>query len=649
MGSNEGDGTVGHDAVRSFTKDAERAGTVADLLVTRFERRWPIAERALRAVYGDAITAEIGRRASALLVDASASRPAVLQALDLRRDADPLWFQHERMIGYVAYTDRFVGRLDALAERAAYLCELGVTYLHLMPLLQPRPGDSDGGYAVMDYDAVDPRVGSMADLEALATRLRDERISLCVDFVMNHTAREHAWAVAALAGDPAKRAYYHVFPDRTLPDQYEATLREVFPDFSPGNFTQVGDEWVWTTFNEFQWDLDYANPDVFLEMLGVMLRLANRGVEILRLDAAPFIWKRMGTDCENQPEVHHLLTAYRALTAVAAPALLLKAEAIVPREQLLPYLGTALAPGDPERTECNLAYHNQLMVLLWSSLATNSARLMSNALQRMGDIPHDATWVNYVRCHDDIGWAITGEDAASVGWNQFAHRDFLNAFYSGEFPMSFARGVRFQQHQATGDARISATAASLCGVEDALDRDDPAALDAALTRLELVYAITFSFGGIPLIYMGDEIALCNDHTFATDPAHANDNRWLHRPEMDWVAAARRDDPASLEGRVFAMFARLARTRAAVPELRGGAAVRVLPQDDERVFAFVRRHRREAPIWVVANFGDRTTVVHSEALRAHEHAPSRCVLSAPGVELIGDSITLPPKSWAWLLH
>ncbi len=619
------------------------------MLVTRFERRWPIAERALRAVYGDDVAAQIGRRAISQLVDACIARRPELHSLDHRRDADPLWFQHQRMIGYVAYTDRFAGRLDAVAGRAPYLRELGVTYLHLMPLLQPRLGDNDGGYAVMDYDAVDPQLGTMADLEGLATMLRDQHISLCVDVVMNHTAREHAWAVAARTGDASKRAYYHLFPDRTLPDQYEQTLREVFPDFAPGNFTQLGNEWVWTTFNEFQWDLDYSNPDVFLEMLGVMLRLANRGVEILRLDAAPFIWKRMGTDCENQPEVHHLLTAYRALTAVVAPALLLKAEAIVPREQLVPYLGTALAPGDPERTECNLAYHNQLMVLLWSSLATNDGRLMSNALTGMGDIPHDSTWVTYIRCHDDIGWAITGEDAASVGWNQFAHRDFLNAFYSGEFAMSFARGAKFQENDETGDARISGMTASLCGIEDAIDRDDDAALDAALARLEMLYAITYAYGGIPLIYMGDEIALRNDRDFAADPAHADDNRWLHRPRMDWDAAARRTDATSLEGRVFAIFRRLAEARTALPELRGGASVRMLQQGDDRLFAFVRRHRREAPIWVVANFGDRTMVVNRKALWAHDQMPGQCVLASEGVEMAGTSLTLPSHGWAWLVH
>ena len=635
--------------IGDFATEAARAGTDADVLVTRFERRWPNAERALRAVYGDDIAAQIGQRVVTQLVDASIARRPELHALDHRRDADPLWFQHQRMVGYVAYTHRFAGRVAAVAERAPYLRELGVTYLHLMPLLQPRPGDNDGGYAVMDYDAVDPRLGTMTDLEGLATTLRGEHISLCVDVVMNHTAQEHAWAVAARGGDVSKRAYYHLFPDRTLPDQYEQTLREVFPDFAPGNFTALGDEWVWTTFNEFQWDLDYSNPDVFLEMLGVMLRLANRGVEILRLDAAPFIWKRIGTDCENQPEVHHLLTAYRALTAVVAPALVLKAEAIVPREQLVPYLGTALAPGDPERTECNLAYHNQLMVLLWSSLATNDGRLMSNALTGMGDIPHDSTWVTYIRCHDDIGWAITGEDAASVGWNQFAHRDFLNAFYSGEFAMSFARGAKFQENDETGDARISGMTASLCGIEDAIERNDDDALDAALARLEMLYAITYAYGGIPLIYMGDEIALRNDRDFAADPGHADDNRWLHRPRMDWDAAGRRTDPTSLEGRAFAILRRLADARAALPELRGGASVRMLQQGDDRLFAFVRRHRREAPIWVVANFGDRTMVVNQKALYAHDQMPNRCVLASDGVEMAGPNITLPPHGWAWLLH
>ena len=621
------------------------------LMSTRFDRRWPAAERALRAVYGDALDG-FRSRIVATLDEFAAARSDELQQLDLRREAEPMWFQHERMIGYVAYADRFTGRLDGIADRIDYLRELGVTYLHLMPLLLPRPGDNDGGYAVADYDQVDPAVGSMADLEALARQLRESGISLCIDVVMNHTAQEHPWAVAAQAGDAAKHAYYITFPDRTLPDQYEETLREVFPEFAPGNFTLVDGmgttgRWVWTTFNEFQWDLDYANPDVFIEMLGVMLRLANRGIEVLRLDAAPFIWKRLGTYCENQPEVHHLLTAYRALTAIVAPSLLLKAEAIVPREELVAYLGAELEPGDPQRNECNLAYNNQLMVQLWSSLAATEGRLMSNVLASMGQAPHDSAWCTYVRCHDDIGWAITGEDAASVGWDQFAHRDFLNEFYSGEFAMSYAHGAKFQENDETGDARISGTTASLCGIEDALLRNDDAALDVALRRMELLYAVTYAFGGIPLVYMGDEIGLRNDDDWAADPADADDNRWMHRPHMDWPAAERRAIDGSLEQRVFSIFTRLAAARAALPEVRAGGTVDILRQGDDRLFAFARRHRRENPMWMVSNFGDRTLVVKPQALYTHDVLPAQCVLSGAGAEMIDDVITLPPLGWVWL--
>lgn len=638
-----------------FASMALGLGRAGDLLATRFERRWPAAERSLRAVYGDRLDGFSDRIVS-LLIDFGKRRSDELQALDHRREAEPMWFQHQRMIGYVAYTERFVGRLDLLADRIGYLRELGVTYLHLMPLLQSRDGENDGGYAVVDYDSVDARIGSMDDLEALAKRLRDDGISLCIDVVINHTAREHEWAVAALGGDTTKQAYYHIYPDRTVPDQYELTLREVFPDFAAGNFTAVdgfgrpgSPSWVWTTFNDFQWDLNYSNPDVFLEMLAVMLRLANRGIEVLRLDAGPFIWKRPGTDCENQPEVHHLLTAFRALTAVVAPALLLKAEAIVPRDELVEYLGAALAPGDPERNECNLAYNNQLMVQLWSSLAAGDGRLMSNVLASMAQVPHDSSWCTYVRCHDDIGWAITGPDAATVGWNQFAHRDFLNQFYSGEFAMSYARGARFQENEATGDARISGTTASLCGIEDAVLRGDDVAVDTALKRLELLYAVTYGYGGIPLLYMGDELGLTNDYAFADTPANAADNRWLHRPQMDWNAAARRNQTGALEARVFGSFIRLGAVRAKLPELRAGGSVAILRQGDDRLFAFARRHRREDPLWMLANFGDRTLTVKRRALWTHDVLPSRCALSGAGADLIDDVVTLPPLGWVWLLR
>ncbi|MCB9445123.1 MAG: alpha-amylase, partial [Ardenticatenaceae bacterium] len=348
------------------------------------------------------------------------------------------------MVGYVAYPERFSPdhTLNGIAGKIPYLKELGVTYFHLMPLLQPRLGQNDGGYAVMDYRQVKSELGTMADLAGLAGQLRQNDVSLCIDLVCNHTAKEHEWAQKAMAGDPVYQDYYLTFPDRTLPDQYEQTVREIFPEFKAGSFTyyeQMG-RWVWTTFNEFQWDLNYSNPAVFAEMLDILLFLANQGVEVLRLDAVAFMWKRMGTDCENQPEAHAILQAFRALSRMAAPGLLLKAEAIVPPPQLVPYLGI----GEATNKECEVAYHNVFMVMLWSSLAERKVALMTHALQKMPAIPSSTSWLTYIRCHDDIGWAVTEEDAAAVGLNGYLHRSFLSDFYSGRFEGTFARGATFQ-------------------------------------------------------------------------------------------------------------------------------------------------------------------------------------------------------------
>ncbi len=543
-------------------------------------------------------------------LEAAAARPAPLRLLDRRREIDPGWFQRSRMIGYVCYADRFAGSLRGVRDHLDYLAELGVTYLHLMPLLQPRDGDSDGGYAVADYGAVDPRLGSMADLEMLAAELHGRGMALCIDLVLNHTAREHEWARKALAGDPACREMYLIYPDRVIPDAYEATLPEVFPDTAPGSFSEVpGLGWVWTTFHEYQWDLNYANPAVFRHMLAVMLTLANRGVDVLRLDAAPFLWKRPGTDSQNQPEAHLLLQAFRALTRLAAPGLVLKAEAIVGPEMLVQYLGAH----DRYQPECDLAYDNQLMVMLWSTLATRDVRLAGHALSRRRPAPVPTAWVSYLRCHDDIGWAVSDADAAAVGLGGFEHRRFLNEFFAGRFPGSFARGAMFQDNPATGDARISGMAASLCGIEGAAAAGDEAELTLALRRLESLYAVVFSFGGIPLIYMGDELALPNDPGWAGDPGQAHDNRWMHRPRMDWARAARRSDPASVEGRAFAALRGLARARQDLLALRSGGTTDILPTGNQSVLAYRRAHPRSAPFLSLTNFSDASQAVDAEII------------------------------------
>ena len=443
----------------------------ADAFLARLETLSFDITGPLGRLYGG--VADVHKLATQLVLDAlqaAAARPADLRRLDRRREIDPAWFQRSRMIGYVCYADRFAGSLPGIRQHLDYLVELGVTYLHLMPLLRPRAGESDGGYAVADYDQVDPRIGTMADLQALAGDLHERGMALCVDLVLNHTAREHEWARKALAREPGYREMYLIYPDRTEPDAYERTLPEVFPDIAPGSFTQVrGLGWVWTSFHEYQWDLNYANPAVFRAMLGTMLALANRGIDVLRLDAVPFLWKRMGTDCQNQPEAHLLLQAFRALTRLAAPGLVLKAEAIVSPEMLAPYLGGH----DRFRPECDLAYDNQLMVMLWSSLATRDVRLAERALSHRRAAPAPTSWVTYVRCHDDIGWAVSDADAAAAGIDGFAHRRFLSDFYAGRFPGSFGRGALFQDNPATGDARISGMAASLCGIEAALEARRP--------------------------------------------------------------------------------------------------------------------------------------------------------------------------------
>jgi amylosucrase len=578
-----------------------------------------------------------------VVADALERRPRPLRVLDRRREVDPGWFQRSRMIGYVAYVDRFAGTLDGVRRRLGYLEELGVTYLHLMPLLRARPGDSDGGYAVADYREVEPRLGTMNDLAALAEDLHERRISLCIDLVLNHTAAEHEWAMKARAGDPAYRDRYLVFPDRTLPDEYQRTLPDVFPDTSPGSFTSVpGLGEVWTSFNDFQWDLNWSNPDVFREMLDTILFLANRGVDVFRLDAVPFMWKRMGTNCQNQPEVHLLVQALRGLVRVAAPGVIFKAEAIVGPEQLVQYLGAH----DRYRPECDLAYHNQLMVQLWSALAARDARLATHALRRLRPAPAPTSWVTYLRGHDDIGWAISDADAAAVGVGGATHRRFLIDFYAGRHPGSFARGSDFQPNPDSGDARTSGMAAALSGITAALETGDEAALDPAVRRLVTLYAVVYSFGGIPLVYMGDEIGLSNDPNWAADPAHAADNRWMHRPPMDWRAAERRDDPATVAGRVFAAFRDLGAARRAQLALRAGGQTELVDTGNPRVLGYYRRHPRSGTVLVLANFSDDAEEVPAHLV--HSLFGARVTASSAGNGgLTGPSIRLDAWGFRWI--
>ncbi len=553
------------------------------MFAARLQRWWPDLVAPLSQVYGEAAPA-LADELVALAERAFTERSDRLHVRDLERMLRPDWLQDPAMIGYAAYTERFAGNLSGVVDHIPYLDELGVRYLHLMPLLRPRDGDSDGGYAVADYRSVRPDLGSMEDLASLAESLHDAGMNLVLDLVLNHVAKEHEWGQRARAGEAAYRDYFYVFPDREFPDAYERSLPEVFPDFAPGNFTW--DEelagWVWTTFNEFQWDVNWGNPAVFKEYASIILDLANRGVDVLRLDAIAFMWKRMGTDCQGEPEVHAITQALRALTRIACPAVAFKAEAIVAPTKLLAYLGA----GERTGKVSDLAYHNSLMVQAWSMLAAGDVRLAAHALGALPAKPSTTTWLTYLRCHDDIGWAIMDEDAAAVGVTGPGHRRFLADWYDGSFPGSPATGLVFQHNPANDDRRTSGSAASLAGLERART---PQEVDLAISRLRLANALVMGWGGIPVIWSGDELAQTNDPAWDTEPGHEEDNRWAHRPRLDWVRAQSRHDSETVAGRVFSGLARLGQVRGSLPHLHASVETRVEPVDDPGVLVTVRDH------------------------------------------------------------
>lgn len=618
----------------------------ADLRVAARADHWtPFLREVLQRLYGSVTDVDdLVAEALSIATEGARRRRPSLRMLDIERETDPAWFQDPSIIGYVAYAELFGGTLKGVEQRLDYLSDLHVRYFHLMKVLRARDGANDGGYAVLDYRDVDPALGTWADLEHLADSLHERGISLCLDLVMNHTAREHEWAEKARAGSKHHRDFYLVYPDRTEPDRYEETLPDVFPEMAPGNFTWDDQlqGWVWTTFNTYQWDLNYANPEVLLEMLRIMVDLANAGVDVLRLDAVAFTWKRVGTNCQNQPEAHLIAQAYRALLAIAAPATLLKAEAIVAPSDLLPYLGVHRL----ERPECHLAYHNQLMVMLWSSLASGDASLASGAMAALPATPTSAGWVNYVRCHDDIGWAVSDADADAVGINGFAHRNFLAAFYRGDFAGSFADGVPFSSNPDAGDERTCGSAAALCGVGRAVRGGDPVSIDIAMRRLELVYGVMFGFPGVPLVYMGDELALDNDRTYLTDTEKADDSRWIHRPAMPWDVAARRATPGAIEHRMYSTVQRMVAVRGSTPAMAAGGETWIHRYDDTAVFAWARRHQRLGRFFGMANFSSRDAKAPAEALQWAGLERPRAVLGEQHVRITDAGFVLAPLSVVW---
>lgn len=617
----------------------ESHNQVWEAFETRLRREWERLFRLLVHLYGwqydffyhlEQILATAAR--------AWAERPAYLKQLDGEREKNPLWFQSEEMVGGVLYVDLFSDKLASLPEHISYFKQTGLTYLHLMPLFAVPHGDNDGGYAVSDYRAINPDIGTMEELAALSRILHEEGISLVLDFVMNHTSDDHIWAQRAKSGDPDFQEYYYTFPDRTMPDQYQRHLRDIFPDSRRGSFTWNADmrRWVWTTFQSFQWDLNYANPAVFRAMAEEMLFLANVGVQVLRLDAVAFIWKRLGTNCENQPEAHMLIQAFNAMARIAAPALLFKSEAIVHPDEVIQYI-------HPE--ECQLSYNPLLMALLWESLATQEVGLLTHAMKKRIRIHPECAWVNYLRCHDDIGWTFDDGDARELGIDPKGHRQFLNDFYTGRFPASFARGIPFQYNPDTGDLRISGTLASLAGLEAAMEAGDDEQIEATVNRINLLRSIMLSAGGMPLIYLGDEWGMLNDYTYLSDPAKAGDSRWVHRSRQRWHSGKDLNNAEALEWRFYNELCHLIGIRKTLPALRNGY-MEVFDTGNIHIFGYIREYADQRLV-VVNNFSEVEQSLQQKQINATTSA-NRFIDRITGKRISnGNGLTLSPYHFMWL--
>ena len=579
------------------------------------------------------------------------ARPDELKQIDIRREQDHNWFLSQEWVGMALYTEGFAGDIKGLRARVRYLQELGVNMIHIMPLLECPEGASDGGYAVKDFRNIDPRAGTLEDLEALAADLRRHNILLTLDVVLNHTSEEHDWAKRARSGEQRYRDFYYVFDDRTLPDVFEETMPEVFPETAPGNFTydKAMGKWVMTVFNQYQWDLNYSNPEVFIAMLDIILFWANKGADIIRLDAVAFLWKKIGTTCQNEREAHLLLQLMKDCCQVTAPGLLFIAEAIVAPVEIAKYFGEDAIIAK----ECEIAYNATLMSLLWDATATRNARLLNQGVRSLPEKLDRATWLNYVRCHDDIGLGFDDSDIVCCHYEPKAHRRFLVDYFSGAWDDSPALGQPFGKNSRTGDARISGSLAALVGLETFLERGDEAGIDISIRQILLLHSVTLSFGGIPLIYYGDEIGTCNARDFLQDPDKARDNRWMHRPRIDWNRAERRHRAGTAEQRIFDGLRRMIAVRKSIPAFADFNNRELIDVGNEHLFVYLRSHPylQHDTVLVVNNFHDHPQQLDLTDLGNRglfELGKMRDLVSGEALIESGGQVLTPPASFYWLV-
>ncbi|QMS84795.1 alpha-amylase family protein [Candidatus Xianfuyuplasma coldseepsis] len=554
------------------------------------------------------------------------------------------WYLSRKLVGYTLYVDLFSDTLRKLEKKIPYLQELGITFVHLMPLLQTPEGENDGGYAVEDYLEINPSLGTMDDFEHLIEQFADANIVICIDYVINHTSDTHEWARKALNGDSQYQDMYLMYDDRTIPDQFDQTVPLVLPNKRPSNFTYKEEinKWVYTSFSSFQWDLNFKNPLVFEEMVNILLQLANKGINMIRLDAIPFMWKELHTSCRNLPEVHDLLHLFHLIKEIVCPSLVLLGEAIVEPDEIFKYFGTE------ERNECSVLYNANLMVNIWNAFATRDVRLL-NIDNSKYHIHDQGCWMNYVRCHDDIGWGLNESALESLGVSPYYHKQYLIEFYSNQFPGSFAKGEIYQFNPQNNDARINGTTASLLGLERSYDEHNEYEQYIALRRIFLAHAILFSHRGIPLIYSGDEIATINDQSYRSDDRKNEDGRWVHRPYFDWTRAKKRLTPKTFESIVFNAIKNMITIRKKHSVFDGDVQSTIIINNDISLYSFVKATAKERILFIY-NFSEYRKELTSEPYQEFQFSTNmEDLFTGRTIDFNHPSITISPYEVLWLME
>ena len=565
-----------------------------------------------------------------------AARTPELKEWDDARLIVPDWYRGNEMLGMLMYTKCFAGTLQGVRAHLGYLRECGVNYVHLMPLLESPEGRSDGGYAVADFRKVQPELGTMEDLAQLSSDCHSRGMAVCLDFVMNHTSEDHEWARRAKAGDPEYQARYFFFDNWNIPNEFEKTVPQVFPTTAPGNFTwcEEAQKVVMTTFYPYQWDLNYANPTVFNDMTANMLNLCNHGVDIIRLDAVPYIWKRLGTNCRNLPQVHTLVRIIRMAAEVVCPGTLLLGEVVMEPSKVVPYFGTV------EKPECHMLYNVTTMASTWHTVATHDVRLLRHQLETVFSLPKQYIFLNYLRCHDDIGWGLDYSFLKQFGVEEVAHKKFLNDYFRGRYPGSMSRGELYNDDPRLGDARLCGTTASLCGIEEAEAEGDAEKLDRAIDLDVMLHAFLFAQSGIPVLYSGDEIGQLNDYTYHEDPLKRDDSRYLHRGKFSWEEARKRRSAKTREGRIFKALRKLEKIRMSHDVFDSQADTWIVETWNNSVLGIGRYYQGEKMI-ALFNFSDAPQTAWISEHEDYFDLLTRKKRPAKNVEL-------PPCGFAWLM-